>query len=356
LKKNLSLFDIAIIKSQLMIDYNKVIYKNGEIRYPLDSSGIDEDIIKKMRDQSNLIDEKNNLIISDDLKKNYPEISAEFFKKFKDNIAKDLEKRGFTKKQMNELTEYFVKDIEKNPKNINKNLNIIKNTKSLKEAFGTGVAMSLFRNLDSVIDIFKGEITAEALSKIAIDTAGYGGTSYIISGLLLKGAKKSAIIGNLQVLGMADDFAMIAFDGIKLGYGFITGKGDMKELTNELWESSKGAMSWFMSQQILLFVGVTPGGLLYVSGVMVGSMVIDFGIEFVLDKVKSHNEKKYVLREDVEHLFPKGFLERTNNFFNIPKKTTFENRINKTTFENTPEKQTYENLPEKLIFEEVERY
>jgi hypothetical protein len=340
-----------------MIDYNKVIYEDGAIKYPLDSSGLDEDIIKKMRNQPKLIDGNNNLLLSEDMKKNYPEISDEFFKKFKGNLSDDIKKRGFSKKQMNELTEYFVKDIEKNPKNIKKNINIINNTKSLKEAFGTGVAMSLFRNLDGIIDVINGEdLKMETLSKLAIDTAGYGGSSFVISGLLLKGAKKSAIIGNLQALGMADDFAMIAFDGIKLGYGFITGKGDMKELKKNLRESTKGALTWFTSQQILLFVGVSSGGILYVGGVMVGSVVIDFGIEFVLDKVKSFNEEKYVLYEDVVHLFPKGFLERTNNFFNLPEKTTFENMTNKTTFDNISEKQTFDNLPKKLIFEEVERY
>ena len=63
--------------------------------------------------------------------------------------------------------------------------------------------------------------------------------------------------------------------------------------------------------------------------------------------------KNYVYTEDVEHLFPKGFLERTNNFFNLPEKMTFDNLPEKMTFENLPERMTFDNLPENLIFEDI---
>jgi hypothetical protein len=362
---NLNIDDLIYLRSSLksLFSYDNLIYEDNMIKVPLTKANIDETTLKKLanvdaqiklKNGSGILDENNNLILSDNFKTEFPSLFDESYRNIAQDLKEILMKKGYSENYTDDIVQWFMKEIDDNPEKLSRNIRAIQSTKSPLDALTSGLVISFIRNFDGLISTIKGdEDLGNFLSDFAMDTVGYGGMTYLISGMMIKGSTKISFIADLASLGLSEEFAILAFDGIKLAYGFITGKGDIEQLNKNLCESLTDAFSLFVPKYILFLAGVTPSGILYISGVVLGSLAIKFGVNFLLEKRDEMKDRNYVYTEDVEHLFPKGFLERTNNFFNLPEKMTFDNLPEKMTFENLPEEMTFDSLPEKLIFEDI---
>ena len=362
---NLNVDDLIYLSSSLkpLFSYDNLIYEDNTIKVPLTKANIDEKTLEKLANVDaqmklkkgfGILDENNNLIISDNFKTEFPSLYDEFYTHTMQDLKDKLMKNGYSENYTNEIVQWFMKEIDDNPEKLSRNISAIQSTKSPLDALTSGLVISFLRNFEGLIaTINRDEDLGNFLSDFAKDTVGYGGMTYLISGIMIKGATKLSLIADLASLGFSEEFAILAFDGVKLTYGFMTGKGDINQLAKNLFETSTEAFSLFVPKSILISAGLTPGGFVYISGVVLGSLAIKFGVNYVFEKTKEMKNKNYVYTEDVEHLFPKGFLERTNNFFNLPEKMTFDNLPEKMTFENLPERMTFDNLPENLIFEDI---